>query len=158
MSCTGYISNKIPVLQLAVRWVPMQTSTCLSWGLPTQLDNWLKALAILAVLAEESLTQACFQTLSQPLASLAGWQSQLSLSKDPGVPIDPCIHSIILFISMIGTYRSLFKYLVRLTTQRILGFFDCPCPAGQVHSKLLMHTDFVTELLSNNFVSLLSDL
>ena len=40
-----------------------------------------RALAILAVIAEESLTQASFQTLSQP-SSLDGWQSQLSLSKD----------------------------------------------------------------------------
>ena len=48
-------------------------------------------------------------------------------------------HSDILIL-MIGAYLSLFKYLVRLTTQHILGFFNRPCPAawaGQVHGKLL---------------------
>ena len=61
---------------------------------------------------------------------------------------------------MIGTYLSLFKCLVRLTTQRILSFFDHPCPAGQVHGKLLGTTDLISNsaLLSNNFVWLLSDI
>ena len=61
---------------------------------------------------------------------------------------------------MIGTYLSLFKCLVRLTTQRMLGFFDRPCPAGQVHGKLLKHTNLISNsaILSNTFVSLLSDL
>jgi len=36
---------------------------------------------------------------------------------------------------MIWTYLSLFKRLVQLTTQCIFGFFDRPCPAGQVHGK-----------------------
>ena len=59
---------------------------------------------------------------------------------------------------MIGTYLSLFKCLVRLITQRIcriLGFFDRPMP-----SKPGMHTDLISNpaLLSNKFVSLLSDL
>ena len=56
---------------------------------------------------------------------------------------------------MIGTYLSLFKCLVRLTTQCILGFFNCPCPAGQVRITNLISN---SALLSNNFVSLLSDL
>ena len=65
-----------------------------------------------------------------------------------------------IFTLMIGTYRSLFKYLVRLITQRILGF-STALPAGQVHGKLLdAHRLLISNsaILSNNLVSLLSDL
>jgi len=59
-----------------------------------------QALATVAVLAEESLTQASFQTLSQPFS---GWMTKLALPVyRPGVLIDPGIekagkklHSII---------------------------------------------------------------
>ena len=62
-----------------------------------------------------------------------------------------------IFISTIGTYLSLFKCLVRLTTQRILDSASSIPPMPRY-----TYTDFVTisksAILCNNFVSLLSDL
>ena len=123
-----------------------------------------RALAILAVITEESLTQASFQTLSQP-SSLDGWQSQLSLPKDPGVPIDPLNHSDTTVI-----YLPCELPMKPWTIQTIILFhplwyydkdlpqsFKCLVP-WQHYAR--MHTDLISNsaILSNNFVSLLSDL
>jgi len=73
-----------------------------------------RALAILAVLAEESLTQASFQTLSQPSS---GWMTKpaFSVSIDPGIQkawiIRTSLNHSDIFILMMGTYCSLFKCL-----------------------------------------------
>ena len=121
-------------------------STCLSWSVPSHssrslsqaaTDIWTidSGISYTGVLAEESLTQASFQTLSQPFS---GWMTKPALPvKDLGSTTHRSRHSKSMdntslnhsdiFILMIGTYLSLFKCLVRLTTQRILCFFD-PMP------------------------------
>ena len=113
-----------------------------------------QVLATLAVLAEESLTQASVQTLSQTLL----WMDDkaLSLSEDRGThrsrhsksidtsPILSFIHSDTFIL--IGTCLSLFKCLVRLTTQRIHRFFNPN------------HCISNSAIISNNLVSLLGDL
>jgi len=96
-----------------------------------------QVLATLAVLAEESLTQASVQTRSQTLlwmddkASSPGlktWgthRSRHSKGIDNTSLILSFIHSDTFIL--IGTRLSLFKFLVRLTTQRIHWFFN-PMP------------------------------
>jgi len=91
-----------------------------------------QVLATLAVLAEESPTQASVQTLSQTLLMmddkasspcLKTWGTHTSRhSKGNTSLILSFIHSDT-FI-WIGTCLSLFKCLVRLTTQRIHRFFN----------------------------------
>ena len=125
-------------------------STCLSWGLPSHssrsvsmvtgshlyMDNWLR----------HCYTGSIGWRITGP-SVLSNTESTLLWMDDKAS--SPCLktkgthrsrhsksmentsrnHSDI-FILMIGTYLSLFKYLVWLTTQRILGFFDRPCPAA----------------------------
>ena len=86
-----------------------------------------QVLAALAVLPKDSLTQAIHSSTKSTLLWMDK-KSQLSLSEDrgthrsrPSKSMDKTslIHSFIL----IGTYLSLFKYLVRLTTQCIHWFW-----------------------------------
>ena len=98
-----------------------------------------------------------------------GWMTKPALPVvRHGIRIDPGIqkawillhlfvHSSDTFI-LIGTYLSLFKCLVRLTTQRIDRFFY-PMPGYRVQV-LDTRKDCISNsaILSNNFVSLLSDL
>ena len=97
-----------------------------------------QALATLAVLAEESLTQASFQTLSlmgSCTESTLLWMDNKARSpslKTGGThrsrhSKSTSLNHSDIFIFMVGTYLSLSKCLVQLTTQRILRFFD-PLP------------------------------
>jgi len=150
----------------------LAAGACLSWGLPSNSCRSLslqdsiygpltQVLATLAVLAEASLTQASVQTPSQTLLWMddktsspwlkTAWgihRSRHSKSIDSTSHILSFIHSDTFILK--GTYLSLFKCLVRLTTQRIHRFFK----------PIYTHNDCISSsaILSNNFVSLLYDL
>jgi len=121
-----------------------------------------QVLATLAVLAEESLIQASVQTLSQTLLWMDDKASSPCLktwgthrSRHSKSMNTTSLNRSDIFILMIGTYLSLFKCLVRLTTQRILDSASRSRPMPKPGS-----TDLISKsaILSNNFVSLLSDL
>ena len=122
-------------------------STCLSWGLPSHSSRSPSQATtdIWTIDSGISYTGSIGWRITDPSilsnpestqpSSLDGWQSQLSLSKDRGnhrsrhsksMNNTSLNHSDI-FIVMVGTYLSLSKCLVQLTTQRILCFFD-PMP------------------------------
>ena len=156
-----FSSRRMPELRFAI--TQLEQKSVLTGSIYGPL-TWV--LATLAVLAEESLTQAPVQTPSQPFSFPDGWQSQLPLSEDQGYPyrsrhsksmdntsfinIHSFIHSDI-FILMIGTYLSLFKCLIWLKTLHIHRFFDL---GSQVHTNRL-HFKFSD--FGYNFASLLSD-
>ena len=115
-------------------------STCLSRGLPSHSSRSLSQAAtdIWKIDSGISYTGSIRwritgpSVLSQPFS---GWKTKPA--KDRGYTrTDGSRHSKSMdntslnhsdvFILMIGTYLSLFKCLVRLTTQRTLGFFDRP--------------------------------
>ena len=118
-------------------------STCLRWGLPSEVchrqpliyGKLTQALLHWQYWLKKHWPKRPFKHWVNP--SLDGWQRQLSLSNDRGthrsrhsksMDTDTSLNHSDIFILMIGTYFSLFKCLVWLTTQRILGFFDRPCP------------------------------
>jgi len=164
-----YIFN---VFLLLVYVIFLAAGTCLSWGLPSHSCRSLspqgsiygpltQVLATLAVLAEESLIQASVQTLSQTLL----WMDDKASS--------PCLKTW-------GTHRSRHSKSIdntSLTLSFILSdtfilmdlpqSFQMPCstthaPILQFHAQVVLGTNSHcisnSAILSNNFVSLLSDL
>jgi len=119
-------------------------STCLSWGLPSHSSRSLSQAAtdIWTFDSGISYTDSISWRITGP-SILSNTESTLLWMDDKAS--SPCLktggthrsrhsksmdntsinHSDI-FILMIGTYLSLFKCLVWLTTQRILCFFDRP--------------------------------
>ena len=130
-------------------------STCLSWGLPSHSSRCLSQAAtdIWTIDSGISSTGSIGWRITDP-SVLSNTDSTLLWMDDKASSLclktggthrsrhsksmdNTSLNHSDIFILMIGTYLSLFMRLVRLTTQHILCFFDRPCPAGQVHGKLL---------------------
>ena len=134
-------------------------STCLSWGLPSHSNRSLSQAAtdIWTIDSGISYTGSIGWRITDPSVLsntkscfLNAWiygypqswdrESWLFHPSREGLDKTSLNHSDI-FILMIGTYRSLFKYLVRLTTQRILGFSTAYASRpGTLHSKIIRCT------------------
>ena len=151
-------------------------STCLSWGLPSHssrslsqaaTDIWTTDSGISytgsigwritgpSVLSNTESTLLWMDDKASSLCLKTGgtYRSRHSKSMD-----NTSLNHSDIFILMIGTYLSLFKCLVRLTTQwhcilAVTRLLRPPIRPG-------MHTDLISNsaLLGNNFVLLLSDL
>ena len=109
----------------------ISAGACLSWGLPSNnqsrslssqaayMDNWLRYYL------RWRITWPKYPLKHRVKRPLDGWQSQFFLSEDWARSRHSFIHSdIFIHVFIIGTYLSLFKCLIRLTTQRIHQFFD----------------------------------
>ena len=135
-------------------------STCLSWGLPSHSSRSLSQAAtdIWTIDSGISYTGSIGWRITGP-SVLSNTESTLLWMEDKASSLclktggthrsrhskrmdNTSLNHSDIFILMIGTYLSLFKYLVRLTAQHILGFFDRPCPsawAGQLHANYYAH-------------------
>ena len=150
-------------------------STCLSWGLPSHssrsltgshlyMDNWLRHCYTGSIgwrITGPSVLSNTESTLlwmddkaSSPCLKTRGTHTSMHSKSMENTSLN---HSDI-FILIIGTYLSLFKYLVRTTHTRLLR---PPMPSSLSRPgtrQIITHTDLISNsaILCNNFVSLLS--
>jgi len=135
----------------------LAAGACLSWGLPSHSRRSLstqgsiyiqlnQVLATLAVSAEESLTQASVQTLSQ---FFPGWMTKPALPvRRLGVPIDQAFKKV--WIIFIHSFRYIHIYdrdlpqsfqvpcsIDNTRHTRIHWFFN-PMPSCQVHTTVFL--------------------
>ena len=144
--------------------------TQLQKSVPTRQHVWTidSGINYTGSIGRRSLIQASVQTLSQTLLWMDDKASSPCLktwgthrSRHSKSMNTTSLNRSDIFILMIGTYLSLFKCLVRLTTQRILDSASRSRPMpkpGTQQIKIKTYLISKSAILSNNFVSLLSDL
>ena len=131
-----YISN---VCYLSFMSFFSSLSTCLSWGLPSHSSKSLSEAATDIWAIDSGISYTGYWLKNHWPKHPSNTESTLLRMDDKAS--SPCLktggthrsrhsksmdNTSDIFILMIGTYLSLFKCLVRLTTQRILCFFDRP--------------------------------